>query len=137
MGLSFDRAFRTEFPALYRYLYRRVGAAVADDLAAETFAIAFRRWERFEQSRPLRPWLYGIAANLLRHHWRDERRKLRAYSRTGIDPVLADDESAVERVDAHALKRTLAAELAALRPQDREILLLHTWAELSDQEVAE
>lgn len=137
MGLSFHRAFETEFPALYRYLHRRVGAAAADDLAAETFATAFRRWEQFEQSRPLRPWLYGIAANLLRHHWRDERRKLRAYARTGIDPVLVNEESAIERVDAHALERTLAAELAALRPQDREILLLHAWAELSDQEIAE
>lgn len=137
MGLSFDRAFETEFPALHRYLHRRVGAAAANDLAAETFATAFRRWDRFDQARPLRPWLYGIAANLVRHHWRDERRKLRAYARTGVDPVLDPDDEAIDRVDAHALERTLAAGLADLRPQDREILLLHAWAELSDQEIAE
>ncbi len=137
MGLSFDSAFETEFPALHRYLHRRVGAAAADDLAAETFTTAFRRWDSFDQSRPLRPWLYGIAGNLVRHHWRDERRKLRAYARTGVDPVLVSDGEAIDRIDAHALKPTLAAGLADLRPQDREILLLHAWAELSDHEIAE
>lgn len=137
MGLSFDRAFEAEFPALHRYLHRRVGAAAADDLAAETFATAFRHWDRFDESRPLRPWLHGIAANLVRHHWRDERRKLRAYARTGVDPVLEPDCEAIDRIDAHALERVLAAGLADLRPQDREILLLHAWAELSDSEIAE
>ena len=137
MGLSFERAFETEFPALHRYLHRRVGAAAADDLAAETFAVAFRRWSRFDQARPVRPWLYGIAGNLVSHHWRAERRKLRAYARTGVDPVLVPDGDAVDRLDAQALERTLAAGLADLRPQDREILLLHAWAELSDHEIAE
>lgn len=137
LALSFDRAFEAEFPALHRYLHRRVGAAAAGDLAAETFAIAFRRWESFDQARPLRPWLYGIAANLVRHHWRDERRKLRAYARSGVDPVLVGDEQALDRVDAQSLKRALAAALADLRPEDREILLLHAWAELSDDEIAE
>jgi RNA polymerase sigma-70 factor (ECF subfamily) len=137
MGLSFERAFEAEFPALHRYLHRRVGAAAADDLAAETFATAFRRWDRFDQARPLRPWLYGIAGNLVRHHWRDERRKLRAYARTGVDPVLVPDGETIDRLDAHALERALAAGLADLRPQDREILLLHAWAELSDHEIAE
>lgn len=137
MGLSFERAFETEFPALHRYLHRRVGATAADDLAAETFATAFRNWERLDQTRPLRPWLYGIASNLVRHHWRDERRQLRAYARTGVDPVLTVDGDAIDRLDAHALERTLAAVLADLRPQDLSILLLHAWADLSDHEIAE
>jgi len=51
--------------------------------------------------------------------------------------VLVPDGDAVDRLDAQALERTLAAGLADLRPQDREILLLHAWAELSDHEIAE
>lgn len=137
MALCFDSAFEAEFSALHRYLHRRVGASAADDLAAETFAVAFRRWDGFDQARPLRPWLYGIAANLVRHHWRDERRKLRAYARSGVDPVLVGDEQALDRVDAESHKRVLADALAELRPVDREILLLHAWAELSDHEIAE
>ena len=70
MSLSFEAAFEAEFAPLYRYLRRRVGATTAEDLSAATFAIAYAKWERFDQTRPLRPWVYGIAANLVRHHRR-------------------------------------------------------------------
>lgn len=134
--MTFDDAFRAEYPALHRYLRRRVGAAAADDLAAETFTIALRRWASFDQARPLRPWLYGIASNLTRHHWRSERRQLLAYARRGIDPVTEDLESVLDRADASTQRRDLAAALADLRDEDRELLLLHAWADLSDAEIA-
>jgi RNA polymerase sigma factor (sigma-70 family) len=137
MGCSFEDAFAAEFPSLHRYLARRLGPSTADELAAETFAVAFRNWDRLDPERPVRPWLYGIAANLARHHWRKEQRMLRAYARTGVDIVLADEEAAAARVDARALQRELAEALAELRPAEREILLLHAWAELTDAEIAE
>jgi RNA polymerase sigma factor (sigma-70 family) len=137
MGGSFEEAFEAEFAALYRYLARRLGASLADDLAAETFAVAFRGWDRLDPARPVRPWLYGIAANLVRHHWRNEQRMLRAYARTGADPVLDEDDQTVERADAAIQQRELAAALGELRRDEREILLLHAWAELTDSEVAE
>lgn len=137
VGLSFEEVFAEELPPLHRYLRRRIGADAAEDVAASTFAIALRRWESFDQARPVRPWLYGIAANVMRHHWRDEKRKLRAYARTGVDPVVVDEEEAIERADAVAMNRRLAAALAALRPRDREILLLHVWTDLSDREIAD
>jgi RNA polymerase sigma-70 factor, ECF subfamily len=136
MGRSFDDAFAAEFAPLHRYLARRLGASAADDLAAETFAVAFRSWDRLDPERPVRPWLYGIAANLVRHHWRKERRMLRAYARTGVDPVFADDEEAVERADADVRRQELASALARLGRSEREILLLHAWAELTDAEIA-
>ena len=137
MGSSFDEVFADELPPLLRYLRRRVGPEVAEDVAASTFAIALKRWDSFDQARPVRPWLYGIAANLMRHHWRDEERKLRAYAKTGVDPVSVDDNAAIDRADAARLKRDLASALRFLRPRDREILLLHAWADLSNQEIAE
>lgn len=136
MQVSFADAFRVEFPPLHRYLRRRVGASAADDLASETFAIAFARWDSFDQSRPLRPWLYGIASNLAQHQWRSERRKLLAYARTGLDPVTSDLDDAHERADADVRRRQLAGALAALRDEDRDILLLHAWGELTDVEIA-
>ena len=136
MGRSFEAAFDAEFASLHRYLARRVGAA-ADELAADTFAVAFRNWERLDPERPVRPWLYGIAANLMRHHWRKERRMLRAYARSGVDPVFADEDAAVERADADARHRELATALATLQPDEREILLLRAWAELTDSEIAD
>jgi RNA polymerase sigma factor (sigma-70 family) len=136
MRPSFDAVFKAEFPAMNRYLRRRVGAAAADDLTAATFATAYSNWSRFDATRPVRPWLYGIAANLARHHWRDERRMLRAYARSGVDPVLVEEDAAVDRFDADARRCELAAALAGLRPRDREILLLHAWADLTDTEIA-
>jgi len=136
MGRSFEAVFEAEFASLHRYLARRVGAAAADELAAEAFAVAYRNWDRLDPTRPVRPWLYGIAANLVRHHWRKERRMLRAYARTGVDPVFADEDAAAERADADARHRELATALAELRNDEREVLLLHAWADLADSEIA-
>jgi RNA polymerase sigma-70 factor (ECF subfamily) len=62
---------------------------------------------------------------------------LRAYARTGVDPVFAEDDEAVERADADTRRRELATALAELRRDEREILLLHAWAELTDSEIAD
>ena len=61
---------------------------------------------------------------------------LRAYARSGVDPVLGEEDEAVARLDTDVDRRALAAALAELRPRDREILLLHAWVELSDSEIA-
>ena len=52
----FGEIFDRHFPAIHRYVNRRVGRELADDLASETFSIAFRNRERFDPSRemPLR-----------------------------------------------------------------------------------
>jgi RNA polymerase sigma-70 factor (ECF subfamily) len=135
--LSFDEVFAAEFEPLHGYIARRIGVSASDDLTAETFAIAYRRWGDLDPARPVRPWLYGIAANLMRHQWRKERRMLRAYARTGVDPVLAEGDTSPERLDARSERAALAAALADLRREEREVLLLHAWAELSDTEIAE
>lgn len=137
MGTSFDEVFASEFGLLYGYVARRLGVSVAEDLAAETFAIAFRRWEDLDPARPVRPWLYGIASNLIRHQWRKERRMLRAYARTGADPALAEEDVSLDRLDARPERAELAEALADLRREECEVLLLHAWAELSDAEIAE
>ncbi len=136
MGPSFEDTFSTEFPSLYAYFARRLGASMAEELTAETFAVAFGRWGNLDTSRPVRPWLYGIAANLMRHHWRSERRMLRAYARTGADPVVADDVS-LDRLDGQSARTALAAALANLRRQERDVLLLSAWAEFTETEIAE
>lgn len=135
--ISFDEMFSLEFPAIHRYARRRVGADVADDIAAETFTIAFARWDRFDLGRPVRPWLFGIATNVLRRYRRDEERKLRAFARSGTDPIAVESEDELlRRADDPLMLRELATLLAGLRVEDREILLLRAWAELSDEEIA-
>jgi RNA polymerase sigma-70 factor (ECF subfamily) len=133
-GLLFDR----HFPAIHRYLHRRVGPELALDLASETFTVAFARRETFNPAQgDVRQWLFGIAANLLRNHRRAERRQLLAYARSGIDPIMehAFDE-AEERIDAQAVGPAIARALWALTEGERDALLLHAWAGLAYEEIA-
>jgi RNA polymerase sigma-70 factor (ECF subfamily) len=134
---QFTVVFSRHFGQVHRYLARRVGVALADDLAADTFLIAFRSRHRFRSGAlDARPWLFGIAANLLRRHRRAEARQLRAYARTGLDPLDDEITAAERRVDAGAAGPRLAGALASLKRVDREVLLLVAWADLSYEEVA-
>jgi RNA polymerase sigma factor (sigma-70 family) len=134
--------------ALHRYAARRLGGTAADDIVAGTFLDAFSKRRRYDPAaRDARPWLYGIAANLIGKHARAEVRMLRAYARTGTDPVLTagtghapqTDEAADEalrHVSSAAVQRELAAAVAGLPSADRDVLLMIAWADLSYAEVA-
>jgi len=133
----FEILFRTHAHDIQRYVVRRIGADAAEDLVAETFLLAFKQRDRYDMSRPdARPWLYGIATNLIGRHRRAEIRHYRALARTGVDPVA---ESFTDRVDAavsaDAVKQRLAAALAALPAAHRDTLLLVAWGDLSYEEV--
>lgn len=138
---TFSEIFIRHGASIHRYITRRVGREVGDELTSETFLTAFRRRGDFDQAREdALPWLYGIAAKQLLSRARKERRGLRAYARSGVDP-LADPaeigEAADRRIDAQRRGPELARALAALKPRDREILLLFAWAELSYEQIAE
>jgi len=135
-GALFDR----HAVAVYRYLARRIGVTAADDLLAQTFLVAFERRSNYDRARPdARPWLYGIATNLLRRHLREEVRQYRAWARTGIDPVVAEGHAdrVADRVDASAWSGNLATALARLKAPDRDVLLLFAWGSLSYEEIAQ
>lgn len=134
----FAELFDRHHGVLVGYLRRRVEREVADELASETFAIAFDRRASFDTSRAdARPWIFGIATNLLRHHHRGEVRRLRAYARSGVDPLIDAYEGIEERSDAQRMRPRLATALAALSQEEADVLLLHTWAELSYSEIAD
>ncbi|MFL1428330.1 MULTISPECIES: RNA polymerase sigma factor [unclassified Nocardiopsis] len=135
---DFGEIFRRHAPALHRYAARRLGPAEADDVVAETFHIAFRKRHRYDPAYPdARPWLWRIAANLIRRHHRTETRHYRALARTGVDPVLEGHADRVDaRVDADSVSASLAASLAGLSKGDRDVLLLIAWGELTYEEVA-
>jgi RNA polymerase sigma factor (sigma-70 family) len=133
---AFGAVFDRHFGAVHKYLHRRVGRDLADELAAETFALAFQRRASCRASGSVLPWLYGIATNLLRRRRRVERRQLRAYARNGVDRCVVYEDEAAARVDGAALGAQLARALAAMRPRERDALLLYALAELSYEEIA-
>ena len=125
---------------IHRYAARRLGDGAADDITADTFLTAFRIRSRYDLARAnARPWLYGIAGNLIGKQRRTEVRALKALARTGRDPVAASwGDSWVEEADSRiAAQGPLAGALAALSAGDRNVLLLVAWADLTYQEVAE
>ena len=135
---AFERCFEDNFYAVHRFIARRVGTALADDLAAETFATAYRKRRDFDPERgSLRSWLFGIAANLLRNHWRAEQHQLELDAHLAVDVELREDPSmSDDRLSASLAAPRIAAALAELVAEQREVLLLYVWAELSPREIA-
>ena len=137
---DFEAVFREHFAPVHRFIARRVGKALAEDLAAEVFATAYRRRAVYQPERgSLRSWLYGIASNVVRGHWRDEQQLLELDARLARDlplPVAQFADAADERVIAATLAPRIAGALAALNGEHREVLLLHAWADLSHEEIA-
>lgn len=134
IGEIFDR----HAPELLRYLTRRVGSHDAEDVLSQTFLVAMERRASFHPTaQSARPWLYGIASNLLLRRRRDEVRFLHALARVPLDPgVTIFEEAAADRLDAGAEAGTLAGGLAKLSSDDRNVLLLFAWADLTQQEIA-
>src|SRR5215203_667335 len=114
---AFELIFERHFGSVHRYLHRRAGRDLADELAAETFAVAFARRASCGASGSVLPWLYGIATNVLRRSRRAERRRLRAFARSGVDRWAGFEDGAAARADGSALDAQLARALAAMRPR--------------------
>jgi RNA polymerase sigma factor (sigma-70 family) len=135
---QFTVLFRRHAPHIQRYVVRRLGQDAADDIVAETFLLAFRHRDSYDQTRAdARPWLYGIATNLISRHCRAEVRMYRALARTGADPVMEPFTDRVDdRVSASTASRRLAAALARLPDEHRDALLLVVWGNLSYEQVA-
>lgn len=136
----FGRLFDEYAPGLQRYVTRRIGAAGAEDVVAETFLTAFRRRTAYEPARAeIRAWLYGIATNLLRKHLEGETRQLHAAARLGGVHPRSDEgheDAAIARIDAQVRVSQLATAIATLNIVDRDVLLLTAWAGMNSAEIA-
>ncbi|MEZ7125202.1 RNA polymerase sigma factor [Nonomuraea sp. AD125B] len=134
----FEAVFEAHYEEIRRYIGRRSGPEVAEDLAAETFLVAFRQRERFDPAvGGIRPWLYGIATNLIGRHRRAEVRRYRAMARTGPPPDdEGHDQRIVDRLSASVTVGRLAGALARLSKGERDVVLLIAYGGLSYDEVA-
>lgn len=134
-AVLFDR----HAPHIYRYLARRAGRQVADDLVAETFLAAFAKRNRYDLSHPdARPWLYGIATNLVGQHRRHQARQDRiTQAAAAAEPEVPGHADRVAAdVTAQAMRTLLEGAVAVLSAGDRDVLLLIAYEQLTYQEVA-
>lgn len=138
-SVVFTMLFNDHAAELHRYLARRVGA-LADDLVANTFVAALAGRASYDPSRAEpRAWLYGIATNMLRRHWRQEQLELVTAAKTtsGGEPTSPGPEAVVPgQVEAAQRCRQLASALVGLADGDRDVLLLTAWAGLDSNEIA-
>jgi RNA polymerase sigma factor (sigma-70 family) len=132
---SFAAVFDRHYPAVYRYLARRTSSAAAEDLASITFVVAFERRGSFRPaSTSARPWLLGIATNVLHERHRLQRRELDTLTRLRAERSPDADEDAGELGEIG--RQRLGDALADLALAQRDVLLLHAWEELSYEEIA-
>ncbi|RZU50707.1 RNA polymerase sigma-70 factor (ECF subfamily) [Krasilnikovia cinnamomea] len=130
----FDRHYRR----IYAYAARRLGPDLAEDVASETFMVAFSRIDGYDMSYPdAAPWLYGIASNLIARQGRAESKRYKTLAKLSPDEAVgAHDDAVAGRLDAATAKGRLARALRRLSAANRDVLLLVAWAGLSQPEVA-
>jgi RNA polymerase sigma-70 factor (ECF subfamily) len=119
-SVRFSALFARAYPQLRRWAHHRgISGADADDVVAEVFTIAWRRFDDIPADAAI-PWLYGVARNVARNHQRGARRRAaHALDVPPAPPVPPPDEP----VDGAVIR----AALATLRDEDREVLRLVAW----------
>lgn len=135
-GVVFERYHDT----IFRFVARRQGLDIAADLTADVFIRAFSLRSRYDVEREsCRPWLYGIASNIIGDELRRQRRSERRYlAMIGLQVNDGDVfERADDQISAEQQAARLQGSLARLRPGDRAVLLLYSIEELTYQEIAD
>lgn len=129
----FDQIFREHFRDLLAYALRRVDEpADAADVVAETYLTAWRRLDRVPDGPEARLWLFGAARRVTANHRRGRMRRdalaerLRSHL-AGLPATEEPDDGTAEVV---------REAMAALKPDDREVLALVCWEELDPSEAA-
>jgi RNA polymerase sigma-70 factor (ECF subfamily) len=127
------------FTPVWRSL-RRLGVHDSDleDAVQDVFLVLFRRRAEFERRSSLRTWIYGIALRVAKDYRRANKRHDRRVEALGAEPVPSaaapqPDEEAVRREAC----RALAAALARLPDEARELIVLVELEQLSVKEAAE
>ncbi len=138
---AFGEIFNRYHDTIYRFVARRAGRGPAPDLTAEVFGRAFRLRTRYDTFRPLaRPWLYGIATNVIGDHIRQTRRRERLHlAMLGLTDVPADEDMdrLVDSVTAQGGRRVINDALARLSVGDRNVIVLAAVEQLTYKEISE
>jgi RNA polymerase sigma-70 factor (ECF subfamily) len=139
---AYELLVREHQEAVFRLAYLLLGdPGDAEDVAQETFIRAFKALDRFDTSRPMRPWLLRIAANLAHNQRRSIGRHLAALQRlVRAEPPTLGSPANI-RAETEDMRKEEAQELwQAIRRLDRtdqEIIYLRYFLELSSAETAE
>jgi RNA polymerase sigma-70 factor, ECF subfamily len=119
----FDACFRAHYADILAYALRRLGErGAAEDVTAQTFAVAWRRLSSLPAD-PL-PWLYGVARQTVRNETRSARRRSRLLARMRSEDALRAARDPVEPVSERS---AIVTALGHLGKGQREVLRLAAW----------
>ena len=130
----FEALYTGSYQEITGYVRRRVPPDAADDVVAQVFTVAWRRFGQVPGPPQDRLWLFGVARNCAAEHHRAATRRLRLRTRLSQEPAAVAHVPGPGGPD-HDPGPVLAA-LASLKPRDREALQLVLWDELSHAEAA-
>jgi RNA polymerase sigma factor (sigma-70 family) len=134
---EFREVFERHYESVRRFAQRVVGRDVGEEIAAQTFLIAFQRRVTYDVGYPsARSWLFGIAYNVLRHHLRAERSQHDLLARVPSERE-ATDPIETEALDAARLAPILRDALSKLREEQRSPFVLVALGELTYRETAD
>lgn len=130
---AFRAVYRRHYASVCRFLATRTAADHVEDLAAETFLIAWRKAATVPDMQL--PWLLNVATKVLANARRGGERREALTERLGRVGRL--DAPGVEvDVERRHQQRAVIAALATLHDHDRELLLLALWDDLRPREIA-
>jgi RNA polymerase sigma-70 factor (ECF subfamily) len=126
----FEAVYREHYGAVWAYARRRVvGAADADDVAAQTWLTVWRRLDDLPAGREL-PWCYGVARRCVANHRRGDDRRMR------LVRVVASERERDAIRDTDPRADHLHRALDRLREDDRELLRIAAWERLDHADIA-
>jgi RNA polymerase sigma-70 factor, ECF subfamily len=129
-GSRFTAIYDAHHAQVYAYAVSRAGRQLADDVVSDTFLVAWRKLDSVPAT-PL-PWLLGVARNVVRERYRDQERQAALAAELSAWVREADADVA----DGVAERAALLAALARLGEDDRELLTLRAWHDLSARDAA-
>lgn len=120
----FSEAFRAHYSELTRFVARRAPSRIVEDVVADTFVTAWRRFD--DDPTHIRPWLFAIAYNVMRTQLRGLGRWESLQVRVDAEPSSPIGDFA----DEVALRTDVVEAFSRLKPADQEVLSLAVWEEL-------
>lgn len=134
---AFEMLVERYTPKLFRVARRMVAdSEEAEAIVQETFFRLWQRLDRYQDHRPLFPYLVTIAANLARDQWRRDQHLDFDGDETLVHLAAEENNDPLERLEENEALRLLAEGVAKLPAHYRMVIALRYDAELSYEEVA-
>lgn len=129
--------YNTYFEKIYRYIFFRSGRdrALAEDLTSEVMLKAYEHFEDFDHSKNFSVWIYRIAHNHLVDYYKKAKKELVAIE--DVENELKKDDRIAEKLDDKLSIAQVETVLEMLPEQQKEIILMKYFQELSHKEIAD